>query len=130
MPSRFHREGRNRRTCFSAHIAETARTFRHSPSQNSQFCIRSPPRHPRRTYVQRPRLAIAAFGLLFGRKSLSGSPIGGITENQEMLDFCGKHNITADVEVIAAQQINEACERLLKSDVKYRFTIDMASLKG
>ena len=75
-------------------------------------------------------LAVAAFGLLFGRKSLSGSPIGGTVETQEMLDFCGKHNLTADVEVIAAQQVNEAYERLLKSDVKYRFVIDMASLKG
>jgi uncharacterized zinc-type alcohol dehydrogenase-like protein len=75
-------------------------------------------------------LPVAAFGLLFGRKSLSGSPIGGTVETQEMLDFCGKHNLTADVEVIAAQQINEAYDRLLKSDVKYRFVIDMASLKG
>jgi uncharacterized zinc-type alcohol dehydrogenase-like protein len=75
-------------------------------------------------------LSVAAFNLLFGRKSLSGSPIGGTIETQQMLDFCGEHNITADVEVIAAQQINEAYERLLKSDVKYRFAIDMASLKG
>jgi alcohol dehydrogenase (NADP+) len=75
-------------------------------------------------------LQVAAFGLLFGRKSLSGSPIGGIPETQEMLDFCGEHNITADVEVIPIQKINEAYERLLKSDVKYRFSIDMASLKS
>ncbi len=75
-------------------------------------------------------LAVAAFGLLFGRKSLSGSPIGGIPETQEMLDFCGKHNITADVEVISIQKVNEAYERLLKQDVKYRFSIDMASLKS
>ncbi len=75
-------------------------------------------------------LQVAAFGLLFGRKSLSGSPIGGIPETQEMLDFCGKHNITADVEVIPIQKINEAYDRLLKSDVKYRFSIDMASLKS
>jgi alcohol dehydrogenase (NADP+) len=74
-------------------------------------------------------LSVAAFGLIFGRKSLSGSPIGGIAETQEMLDFCGKHNITADVEVIPIQKVNEAYERLLKSDVKYRFSIDMASLK-
>lgn len=74
-------------------------------------------------------LAVSAFGLLFGRHSLSGSLIGGIPETQEMLDFCGKHNITADVEVIPIQKINEAYERLLKSDVKYRFSIDMASLK-
>ena len=74
-------------------------------------------------------LSLSSFGLIMGRRSLSGSPIGGIAETQEMLDFCGKHNITSDVEVIAAQQINEAYERLLKSDVKYRFSIDMASLK-
>lgn len=75
-------------------------------------------------------LPVAAFNLIFGRKSLSGSPIGGLKETQEMLDFCGKHNITSDVEVIAIQQVNEAYERLLRSDVKYRFTIDMASLKA
>jgi uncharacterized zinc-type alcohol dehydrogenase-like protein len=75
-------------------------------------------------------LAVGVFGLIFGRRSFSGSPIGGIPETQEMLDFCGKHNITADVEVIAMQQVNEAYERMAKSDVKYRFTIDMASLKN
>ena len=75
-------------------------------------------------------LPVAIFGLIFGRRSLSGSPIGGIAETQEMLDFCGKHNITADVEVIPIQKINEAYQRMLKSDVKYRFSIDMASLKN
>jgi uncharacterized zinc-type alcohol dehydrogenase-like protein len=75
-------------------------------------------------------LAVAAFGLLFGRRSLSGSPIGGIPETKEMLDFCGAHNITADVEIIPIQKANEAYERLVKSDVKYRFSIDMASLKS
>jgi uncharacterized zinc-type alcohol dehydrogenase-like protein len=75
-------------------------------------------------------LAVAAFGLLFGRRSLSGSLIGGIPETQEVLDFCGAHNITADVEVIPVQKVNEAYERLLKSDVKYRFSIDMASLRS
>ncbi len=75
-------------------------------------------------------LAVSAFSLLMGRRSLSGSPIGGIAETQEMLDFCGKHNITADVEVIPMQKVNEAYERLVKSDVKYRFSIDMASLKS
>ncbi|BFU93378.1 MAG: putative oxidoreductase, Zn-dependent and NAD(P)-binding [Nitrospira sp.] len=75
-------------------------------------------------------LAVAAFSLIFGRRSLSGSPIGGIPETQEMLDFCAAHHITADVEVIPIQQVNEAYDRLLKSDVKYRFSIDMASLKG
>jgi uncharacterized zinc-type alcohol dehydrogenase-like protein len=75
-------------------------------------------------------LAVAAFALLFRRRSLSGSLIGGIPETQEMLDFCGAHNITCDVEVIPIQKVNEAYERLLKSDVKYRFSIDMASLKS
>src|SRR5437762_61902 len=74
-------------------------------------------------------LDVTAFSLIMRRRSLSGSAIGGITETQEMLDFCGKHNITADVEVIPIQKVNEAYERLLKSDVKYRFSIDMASLK-
>src|SRR5437660_7347068 len=74
-------------------------------------------------------LAVSAFGLIMGRRSLSGSPIGGIVETQEMLDFCGQHNITAEVEVIPIQKINEAYDRLVKSDVKYRFSIDMASLK-
>jgi alcohol dehydrogenase (NADP+) len=75
-------------------------------------------------------LSIPVFGLIMGRRRLSGSPIGGIAETQEMLDFCGAHNITADVEVIPIQKVNEAYERLLKSDVKYRFSIDMASLKN
>jgi len=75
-------------------------------------------------------LAVSAFGLIMGRHSLSGSAIGGIAETQEMLDFCGKHNITSDVEVIPIQKVNEAYERLVKSDVKYRFSIDMASLKS
>ena len=75
-------------------------------------------------------LPVSAFGLIMGRRSLSGSPIGGIAETQEMLDFCGAHKITADVEVIPIQKVNEAYERLLKADVKYRFSIDMASLKA
>lgn len=75
-------------------------------------------------------LPVAAFSLIPGRKSFAGSNIGGIAETQEMLDFCGKHNITSDIELINIQQINAAYERLLKSDVKYRFVIDMASLKG
>jgi uncharacterized zinc-type alcohol dehydrogenase-like protein len=75
-------------------------------------------------------LGVLAFALIVGRRSLSGSNIGGIPETQEMLDFCGEHNITADVEVIPIQKVNEAYERLAKSDVKYRFSIDMASLKS
>jgi uncharacterized zinc-type alcohol dehydrogenase-like protein len=75
-------------------------------------------------------LQVAAFPLLFRRRSFSGSLIGGIAETQEMLDFCGKHNITSDVEVIPIQKVNEAYDRLAKADVKYRFSIDMASLKN
>ncbi len=74
-------------------------------------------------------LPVSAFSLLMGRRKLAGSLIGGIAETQEMLDFCGQNHITSDVEVIPIQQVNEAYERLVKSDVKYRFCIDMASLK-
>lgn len=74
-------------------------------------------------------LPVAAFSVIGGRRSFAGSLIGGIAETQEMLDFCGKHNIVADIEMINIQQINEAYERLLKGDVKYRFVIDMGSLK-
>jgi uncharacterized zinc-type alcohol dehydrogenase-like protein len=74
-------------------------------------------------------LSVDAFGLLFGRHTLSSSLIGGIRETQEMLDFCGAHNITADVKVIKIKDIDEAYERMLKSDMKYRFVNDMASLK-
>ena len=73
---------------------------------------------------------VAAFSLIFGRRSLAGSAIGGIRETQEMLDFCAEHGIIADIEMIPIQQIDQAYERLLKSDVKYRFVIDMASLKA
>jgi uncharacterized zinc-type alcohol dehydrogenase-like protein len=72
---------------------------------------------------------MTAFSLIMGRRSLAGSAIGGIRETQEMLDFCGEHGITSDIERIPIQRINEAYERLLKSDVKYRFVIDMASLQ-
>jgi uncharacterized zinc-type alcohol dehydrogenase-like protein len=75
-------------------------------------------------------LGVSAFALIMARRNLSGSNIGGIAETQEMLDFCGAHNITADVEVIPIQKVNEAYDRLLKSEVKYRFSIDMASLKS
>jgi uncharacterized zinc-type alcohol dehydrogenase-like protein len=74
-------------------------------------------------------MALPVGPLLFRRRSLAGSIIGGIRETQEMLDFCAEHGITSDVEMIGIQQVNEAYERLLKSDVKYRFVIDMASLK-
>lgn len=75
-------------------------------------------------------LPVAAFSLIPNRISFAGSLIGGIAETQEMLDFCGKHNITSDIELINIQDVNAAYERLLKSDVKYRFVIDMASLKN
>ncbi|NIG55454.1 NAD(P)-dependent alcohol dehydrogenase [Chitinophaga sp. Cy-1792] len=75
-------------------------------------------------------LPVAAFSLIPKRLSFAGSTIGSIKETQEMLDFCGQHNITADIEMINIQQINEAYERLLKGDVHYRFVIDMASLKN
>jgi alcohol dehydrogenase (NADP+) len=74
-------------------------------------------------------LPLAVGSLLFRRRALTGSIIGGIRETQEMLDFCAEHGITSDIEMIPIQKINEAFERLAKSDVKYRFVIDMASLK-
>jgi uncharacterized zinc-type alcohol dehydrogenase-like protein len=73
-------------------------------------------------------LSVAAFPLIFRRRSFSGSLIGGLPETQEMLDFCGQHNTTCDIEMIRMDQINTAYERMLKSDVKYRFVIDMATL--
>ncbi|MCL4220788.1 MAG: NAD(P)-dependent alcohol dehydrogenase [Phycisphaerales bacterium] len=72
---------------------------------------------------------VGVFGLLMPRRHLSGSLIGGIAETQEMLDFCGRHNVVCDIELIRMDQINEAYERMIRSDVKYRFVIDMASLK-
>jgi uncharacterized zinc-type alcohol dehydrogenase-like protein len=75
-------------------------------------------------------LSVAAFPLLFRRRSFSGSLIGGLPQTQEMLDFCGQHNLTCDIEMIRMDEINTAYERMLKSDVKYRFVIDMASLKA
>ena len=67
--------------------------------------------------------------LIFKRRGIVGSLIGGLKETQEMLDFCAEHNITSDIEIIPIQEINHAFERMLKSDVKYRFVIDLASLK-
>ena len=72
---------------------------------------------------------VAAFNLIMGRRQLAGSAIGGIRETQEMLDFCAEHGVVSDIELIPIQKINEAYERLLKSDVKYRFVIDIASLR-
>ncbi len=78
---------------------------------------------------ERP-LEVPAFSLIGRRRTLAGSMIGGIAETQEMLDFCGARGIVADVEVIPVQQVNEAYERMLKSDVRYRFVIDAASLRA
>jgi uncharacterized zinc-type alcohol dehydrogenase-like protein len=75
-------------------------------------------------------LPVAAFNLLLPRRNFAGSAIGGIAETQEMLDFCAARGIVSDIEIIPIQKINEAWERLLKQDVKYRFVIDMASLKS
>jgi len=76
----------------------------------------------------KPHDSPSVMGMVFGRKSLAGSLIGGIKETQEMLDFCGKHGIVSDVEMIKMSEINDAYERMLKSDVKYRFVIDMATM--
>lgn len=73
-------------------------------------------------------IPVGAFALTGGRRSLAGSQIGGIRETQEMLDFCSQHGVTCDIEVVTMQKVNEAYERVLKSDVRYRFVIDMASL--
>jgi uncharacterized zinc-type alcohol dehydrogenase-like protein len=74
-------------------------------------------------------LSVNAFGLLMKRKSVAGSLIGGIRETQEMLDFCAEHDIVSDIEIIPMDQVNTAYKRIVKSDVRYRFVIDMASLK-
>ena len=80
--------------------------------------------------VPETQVPIAPFSLIPKRRSLAGSMIGGIAETQEMLDFCGEHNITCDIELTPIQKVNEAYERILQSDVRYRFVIDMASLKA
>ena len=81
-------------------------------------------------YIGAIEPALSSAPLVFGRRSVAGSLIGGIAETQAMLDFCGEHGIVSDIEVIRMQDINAAYERMLKSDVKYRFVIDMASLRG
>ncbi len=81
-------------------------------------------------YVGDLESMLSTVPLVMGRRSVAGSVIGGIAETQEMLDFCGQHGITSDIEMITIQNINDAYERMLKSDVKYRFVIDMASLKS
>jgi len=79
---------------------------------------------------EEPHPSPNVLAMIFGRKGISGSLIGGVAETQEMLDFCAEHGITADIEMIAMNEINDAYERMLKSDVKYRFVIDMATLKA
>jgi uncharacterized zinc-type alcohol dehydrogenase-like protein len=74
-------------------------------------------------------MAVPVFPLASGRRSLSGSMIGGIAETQEMLDFCAEHDVRPEIEVIQPDYINEAYERVLASDVRYRFVIDTASLR-
>lgn len=74
-------------------------------------------------------LDVDVSNLIFGRRNFSGFLIGGLKETQGMLDFCGQHHITSDIELIPIQQVNEAYDRLVKGDVKWRFVIDMASLK-
>ena len=74
-------------------------------------------------------LPVNAFSLIQGRKSLAGSMIGSIAETQEMLDFCGKHNIVSDIETVSMDRVNEAFDRVVKSDVRYRFVIDLSTLK-
>jgi len=87
--------------------------------REASLCLVGAPENP---------LPVAAFNLLFHHRNLAGSIIGGIKETQEMLDFCGKNNIVSDIELINIDQINRAYERMLKSDVKYRFVIDMKSM--
>jgi uncharacterized zinc-type alcohol dehydrogenase-like protein len=90
--------------------------------RDGTLCLVGVPDHPH------PSPAVG--NLIFKRRSIAGSLIGGIQETQEMLDFCAAHNITSDIELIPIQQINQAYERVLKSDVKYRFVIDLASLNA
>jgi uncharacterized zinc-type alcohol dehydrogenase-like protein len=89
--------------------------------RDGTLCLVGVPEHPH------PSPGVA--GLIFRRRQLAGSLIGGLKETQEMLDFCAKHSIVSDIEMIPIQKINDAYERMLKSDVKYRFVIDLASLK-
>ena len=90
-------------------------------ARDGTLCLVGAPEHPHPSPL--------VFNLIFGRKSIAGSLIGGIRETQEMLDFCAEKGLTADIETIPVQKVNEAYERMLKGDVKYRFVIDMASLK-
>ena len=95
------------------------RYLRMLKSNGTMVCVGLPPEP----------IQVPAAGIVFTRKCIAGSLIGGLPETQEMLDYCAAHGIAADVEVIPIQQIDEAFERMLKNDVRYRFVIDMASLK-
>ena len=90
--------------------------------RDGTMCLNGAPEHPHPS----PNI----FNLIFKRRQIAGSLIGGIKETQEMLDFCAEHNITSDIEIIAMKDINEAYERMIKGDVKYRFVIDMATLES
>jgi uncharacterized zinc-type alcohol dehydrogenase-like protein len=89
-------------------------------SRDGTLCLVGAPEKP---------APVTSFNVIFGRRSLSGSAIGGLPETQEMLDYCGERGIVSDIEIIPIQQINQAYDRLLKGDVKYRFVIDNSSLK-
>ncbi|MDE1916499.1 MAG: NAD(P)-dependent alcohol dehydrogenase [Sphingomonadales bacterium] len=91
-------------------------------ARDGTMCLVGAPEHPHPSPT--------VFNLIFGRRSIAGSLIGGIAETQEMLDFCGEHGITSDIEMIAANQIEDAFARMLKGDVRYRFVIDSATLAG
>lgn len=91
-------------------------------ARDGTMCLVGAPEHPHPSPM--------VFPMIFQRRSLAGSLIGGIAETQEMLDFCGKHGIVCDIETIRMDQINEAYDRMLRSDVKYRFVIDMGTLKA
>ena len=101
-----------------------SRTYTIDTNDGSAGCGRT-----RWTIPDSPHPSPTVFNLIFKRRSLAGSLIGGIQETQDMLDFCARHGIVSDIEMIDIQGINEAYERMLKGDVKYRFVIDMDSLK-
>ena len=118
------------------HLREAGRILRpHHRHRLGAARLQQVPRHAQILRHHGPRGgtpgagALSAFGLIFGNKKLAGSLIGGIAETQEMLDYCAEHKIVSDIEIIPIQKVNEAYERMLKSDVRYRFVIDIASLK-
>jgi D-arabinose 1-dehydrogenase-like Zn-dependent alcohol dehydrogenase len=108
-------------------LAGTALIAVHGP--NGAIGVKKAPSPDTSGAASVTRLSVRVNCLINGRRNFSGSLIGGIKETQELMDFCGKHNIASDIELIPIQKINEAYDRLVKGDVKYRFVIDMASLK-